>query len=108
MSVERRYFRRIGGQRSTASSAPTLCALPCAGSTVLDGDTSVGRMTMGVQSPTLECGIGYVRFNEPGDWKGRSLRIKLPTGDVHPCEIVDFPFVDPQKLLVRGLDKTIP
>ena len=83
-------------------------ALPSAGSTVLDGDTSVGRMTMGVQSPTLECGIGYVRFTEPGDWKGRSLRIKLPTGDVHPCEIVNFPFVDPQKLLVRGLDKTIP
>ena len=83
-------------------------ALPSAGSTVLDGDTSVGRMTMGVQSPTLKYGIGYVRFNEPGDWNGRSLRIKLPTGDVHPCAIVDFPFVDPQKLLVRGLDKTIP
>ena len=83
-------------------------ALPSVASTVLDGDTPVGRMTMGVHSPTLECGIGYVRFNEPGDWKGRSLRIRLPTGDVHPCEIVDLPFVDPEKLLVRGLDRTIP
>ena len=77
-------------------------ALPSVGSTVLDGDTPVGRMTMGVRSPTLGCGIGYVRFDEPGDWKGRSLRIRLPAGDVHPCEIVDLPFVDPQKLLVRA------
>ena len=83
-------------------------ALPSVASTVLDGGTPVGRMTMGVQSPALGCGIGYVRFNEPGDWIGRSLRIRLPTGDVHPCEIVDVPFVDPKKLLVRGLDRTVP
>ena len=83
-------------------------ALPSAASTVLDGDTPVGRMTMGVRSPTLECGIGYVRFNEPGDWPRRSLRIRLPNGDVHPCEIVDLPFVDPEKRIVRGLDRSIP
>ena len=83
-------------------------ALPSAASTVLDGDTPVGRMTMGVRSPTLECGIGYVRFNEPGDWKGRSLRIRLPSGDVHSCRIVDLPFVDPEKRIVRGLDRSIP
>ena len=83
-------------------------AVPSVGSTVLDGDTPVGRMTMGVHSPSLECGIGYAKFGEPGDWKGRPLRIKLPTGDVHPCEIVDLPFVDPEKLLVRGLARTVP
>ena len=83
-------------------------ALPSAASTVLDGDTPVGRMTMGVRSPTLECGVGYVRFNEPGDWKGRSLRIRLPSGDVHSCRIVDLPFVDPEKRIVRGLDRSIP
>ena len=82
-------------------------ALPSVASTVLDGGTPVGHMTMGVQSPTLGCGIGYVRFDEPGDWIGRSLRIRLPAGDVHPCEIVDIPFVDPEKRLVRGLDKTV-
>ena len=83
-------------------------ALPSVASTVLDGDAPVGRVTMGVQSPTLECGIGYVRFNEPGDWPGRSLHIRLPSGDVHPCRIVDIPFVDPHKRLARGLDRTIP
>ncbi len=83
-------------------------ALPSADSTVLDGDTPVGRMTMGVPSPTLECGIGYVRFDAPGDWPGRSLRIRRPGGDTHPCEIVDLPFFDPEKRIVRGLDRTIP
>ena len=83
-------------------------ALPSAASTVLDGDTPVGRMTMGVRSPTLGCGIGYVRFDEPGDWKGRSLRLGRPNGDVHACEIVDLPFFDPEKRIVRGLDRTIP
>ena len=83
-------------------------ALPSAASVVLDGDTPVGRMTMGVTSPTLGCGIGYVRFNEPGDWTGRSLRIRLPSGDIHSCEIVRLPFVDPEKRIVRGLDRTVP
>jgi len=83
-------------------------ALPSANSTVLDGDTPVGRMTMGVPSPTLGCGIGYARFNAPGDWPGRSLRIRRPNGDIHPCEIVDLPFFDPEKRIVRGLDRTIP
>ena len=82
--------------------------LPSVTSTVLDGEKSVGRMRMGVHSPTLECGIGYVRFNEPGEWSGRSLHLRLPSGDVYPCEIVDLPFVDPEKRIVRGLDKTIP
>ena len=83
-------------------------ALPSADSIVLDGDTPVGRMTMGVPSPTLGCGIGYVRFDEPGDWPGRSLRIRRPSGQIHPCEIVDLPFFDPEKRIVRGLDRTIP
>ena len=34
--------------------------------------------------------------------------MRLPTGDAHPCEIVDIPFVDPDKRLARGLDNSIP
>lgn len=83
-------------------------AEPGRGSEILDGDTTVGRMTAGVQSPTLECGIGYARFNAPGDWAGRDMQIRFPDGKVHPCEIVDLPFFDPEKKLARGLDRTIP
>lgn len=83
-------------------------ATPSMGSTVLDGETPVGHMTASAHSHTLNCGIGYVRFGEPGDWSGRSLQLKLPDGKIHACEIVNLPFYDPEKKIARGLDKSIP
>ena len=83
-------------------------AIPGRGSALLVDDEVVGQLTAGVESPTLGCGIGYVVFNEPGEWGGRSLSVKLPDGNVHPCEVVNLPFFDPEKLIVRGLDRTIP
>ena len=74
---------------------------------VYDGETAVGYTTTGAWSPYLQCGIGYVRFEQAGDWVGRGLL--LDTGEqTHPCEIVDLPFYDPEKLIPRGLDKSIP
>jgi aminomethyltransferase len=80
---------------------------PAAGSAVLDGDTQVGRITAGVPSPTLGLGIGYVRFNAPGDWVGRALSLRLPNGTVHDSQIVDVPFFDREKNIVGGVDRTI-
>jgi len=81
---------------------------PAAGSAVLDGETEVGRITAGVPSPTLGLGIGYVRFNRPGDWVGRRLSLRLPDGNIHEGEIVELPFFDREKNIVRGIDRTIP
>ena len=83
-------------------------AIPGRGSILLDGDRPVGRMTAGVESPTLGCGIGYVVFDEPGPWPGRSLRVRLRDGNTCPCEVVSLPFFDPDKLIVRGIDRSIP
>jgi len=83
-------------------------ATPTSGSIILDNNTSVGRITSGIPSPTLECGIGYVRFDAPGDWTGRMLQLRLLDGNVFPCEIVDLPFFDREKNIVRGVDRTIP
>jgi len=97
-----------------ADRRPLLLGLKCSAATptmssvVLDGDKPVGRMTAGTHSPTLDCGIGYVRFAEPGDWSGRALHLRFPDGKVHPCEIVDLPFFDPKNEIARGIDKTIP
>ncbi|MBT5433381.1 MAG: aminomethyltransferase family protein [Alphaproteobacteria bacterium] len=95
-------------QRPLLYGLTCAAALPAVGSTILDGDKPVGRMTMGVRSPTLDCGIGYVLFDEPGDWPGRTLQIRLPSGESHPCEIVELPFFDPEKQIARGLDRSIP
>lgn len=83
-------------------------ATPSRDCIVLDGDEQVGWLTTGLRSPTLECGVGYVRFAEPGDWIGRELKLRLPDGAEHPCGIVSLPFVDPGKRIVRGLDRALP
>ena len=81
---------------------------PAAGSAVFDGETVVGRVTAGVPSPTLGLGVGYVHFREPGDWLGRMLSVRLPDGTLHDGRIVELPFFDRERKIVRGLDRTIP
>lgn len=82
--------------------------IPAAGSAVMEGDIQVGRVTQGRPSPTLAIGIGYVRFFAPGDWVGRSLMLRLPDGTITECEVVEPPFFDRERRIVRGLDRTIP
>ncbi len=81
---------------------------PAAGSVVMDGDSIVGSITAGVPSPTLRLGIGYVRFNTPGEWVGKTLSIRLPDGKTHEGKIVDLPFFDREKNIARGVDRVIP
>jgi len=58
--------------------------------------------------PILGCGIGYARFNTPGNWAEKVLTLRLTNGTDHACEIVDLPFFDPDKNIVRGIDRTLP
>ena len=75
---------------------------------ILDGAKSVGRVTAGAWSPYLDSGIGYVRFDDAGNWAGKPLEMKTMDGEITACEIVELPFYDPEKRIPRGLDKTIP
>ena len=81
---------------------------PTSGSKVLDGDNIIGHITAGVQSPTLQLGIGYVRFYKPENWPGRKLSLRLPNGSTHKANIVNLPFFDREKNIVKGKDRTIP
>jgi len=76
---------------------------PLAGLQVLDGSTVVGHMTAGAWTPYLEKGIGFVRFNQKGDWPGRRLSLCSPDGSLHDCNIVSLPFYDSEKKIPRGL-----
>ena len=82
--------------------------VPISTSKIMDGDDVVGYITAGVLSPTLNLGIGYVRFNTPGQWVGKTLFMKLPNGNVHQGEVVELPFYDREKKIARGIDQTIP
>ncbi len=75
---------------------------------IMDGERIVGHVTAGAWSPYLESGIGYARFDTPGDWAGRSVTVNTADGHAVACDIIDLPFYDPEKLIPRGLSKDIP
>ena len=81
---------------------------PSSGSQIIDNGTVVGHITAGVPSPTLGLGVGYARFAAPGDWVGREMDLRLPDGSTHVSNIVDLPFFDKERKIVRGIDRTIP
>jgi glycine cleavage system aminomethyltransferase T len=81
---------------------------PAAGSVVLDDGREVGYITSGAPSPTLGLGIGYVRFETPGDWSGRAVSLRLLHRTEHESYIVGLPFFDREKKIARGIDRSIP
>ena len=83
-------------------------AVPAAGSKVILKNKIVGYVTAGVPSPTLQMGIGYVRFYEPDSWVGQDLLLELSGGDSYEAKVVNLPFIDLEKKIVRGLDRSIP
>jgi len=91
-----------------------LLGLTCSGGTpsyrgdVVEDGEKVGFVTAAAWSPTLDCGIGYVRFDESGDWLGKTLHVATESGALQACEIVSLPFYDKEKRIPRGLDTEIP
>ena len=83
-------------------------ATPTSGSEIIDGTKVVGNITAGVPSPTLGIGIGYARFHYQDEWVGRKMVLRLPDGTSYPCDIVELPFFDKERHIVRGLDRKIP
>ena len=64
----------------------------------------VGRMTAGSWSPTLDAGIGYVRFDQPlpgDDWNGKTVWLHDRNGTPHEATVDTLPFVDKEKQLPR-------
>ena len=79
-------------------------AIPKAGDLILEKSSPVGKITTGAQSPYLDCGIGYVRFDHPSDWRGKTLTLLTEDYREVSCEIVALPFYDKEKRLSRRLD----
>ena len=77
-------------------------ATPENGDEIRDGTVVVGQVKAASWSPTLKCGIGYVRFKQVGDWMGRTLTLVTGEGESVPCKIVELPFYDSDKRIPRG------
>ena len=96
----------------TAGRSQLLFGLVCAAATPeagMDVDFDggpVGHMTAGSWSPTLDAGIGYVRFDQPlpgDDWCGKTVWLRDRDGTPHEATVDTLPFVDKQKKLPRAL-----
>ena len=81
-------------------------ATPEAGMHVHFNDRPVGHMTVGSWSPTLDAGIGYVRFDQRlpgGDWHGKTVWLHDRDATPHEATVDTLPFVDKQKQLPRAV-----
>ena len=67
----------------------------------------MGKMQIGEWSPTLDKGIGYVRFYAPplgkDSWLGETVTFQDKEGYAHQGTIVALPFFDAEKRIPRGL-----
>ena len=84
-----------------------LCATatPEAGLQVHAGNGPVGHVTIGTWSPTLDVGVGYVRFDRPlpgDDWLGKTVLLLDRDGTPHEATVDALPFVDKEKRLPRA------
>lgn len=97
----------------TADKSCLLFGLVCAtitprtGTKVFAGDNVVGKIQIGDWSPTLDRGIGYVRFFEPAGgadgWLGQTVTLRDIEGNRHDGQVIALPFFDPEKRIPRGL-----
>ncbi len=81
-------------------------AAPEAGMQVHSVNGPVGHVTIGTWSPTLDTGVGYVRFDRPllgGDWCGKTVFLHDHDGTPHHATVDTLPFVDKEKRLPRAV-----
>lgn len=79
---------------------------PEAGMRVHLDQQPVGHMTIGTWSPTLDRGVGYVRFDRPppdGHWNGRTVLLSDSSGRRHEATVDTLPFFDKEKRLPRAV-----
>ena len=81
-------------------------ATPQAGMHVHFRNGQVGHVTIGTWSPTLDAGVGYVRFDRPllgDDWFGKTVVLHDHDARPHQATVDTLPFVDKEKRLPRAV-----
>ena len=79
-------------------------ATPQAGMAVHLDNRPVGHLTVGTWSPTLDTGVGYVRFDRPlpgDDWLHKTVFLHDQDGRSHAATVDTLPFFDKEKRLPR-------
>lgn len=83
-------------------------SIPWVGCEVRQDSKLIGHMTTGAWSPYLKCGIGYIRLCTADHCHEKPVSLIEQDGHSHIAEILDLPFYDGEKMIPRGLDRSIP
>jgi glycine cleavage system aminomethyltransferase T len=75
------------------------------GGPVARGGKQIGHITASGWSPYLEQGVAFVRLESADLVEPRGVEVMGFDLKMHPAQIVDLPFYDPEKRIPRGLDK---
>lgn len=67
--------------------------IPSRGDLIFDRNNEVGQVITGAHSPSLNSGIGYIRFHRPGKWFGQNLSICSINRGSGTCKIANLPFL---------------
>ena len=78
--------------------------VPEIGSNIFKSGKVVGTITSGTYSPTLDCGIGFVRFYFHGNWIPEKVQILTATDELNDAKIVGLPFFDSKKEIPKGFE----
>ena len=82
--------------------------IPKAGDLVYFGSRRVGFITTGAYSPKFESGIGYARLDIDQSYLDCKLKVLSQDGSTYPCDSVQLPFYDRNKLKPRTVNTQNP
>lgn len=77
------------------------------GAVLIDGQIA-GRVTAGALSPYLKHGIGLALMDQADLSAGTAVEINCIDGQIHPGELHNTPFYDPESEIARGKRIDIP
>lgn len=81
----------------------------CHGNAVYIDGNNVGRVTSSAWSPTLQCGVAFVRLDDPDHGgPGTELNVACMDGQTHIGELCTLPFYDQAGDIPRGRATELP
>ncbi|MEQ8603429.1 MAG: aminomethyltransferase family protein [Marivibrio sp.] len=83
-------------------------AFPWNGRAIKIDNEEVGLVCSSAWSPYLQCGVAFVRMDDPEHGPGTRVDVDCKDGQVHPGELCELPMYDKDRAIPRGKLVDIP
>jgi len=81
---------------------------PWNGRAIKIDNEEVGQVVSSAWSPYLQCGVAFVRMDDPDMGPGTRVDVDCKDGQVHPGELCALPMYDKERAIPRGKAVDIP